>query len=223
MMIFNKKIVSRLFLFTVLLLGITANARNNRDRSMEFYFVPQYIKGNTLDFRGEAKADIDSSVSFGFGFGYNFTPNWNLGLLFSYAEADYMGKYYDSAAGEYIANRHTLYTSSINIVGTYYFLDGNFSPFVSGHIGYTHTNTGIGNGEIYVGCPPFYDPYWGPCLPYEGAYTDNSMNYGAFVGVRYDFDNRFFIKGSVGTNIIDYNSQNRADFTVYQITLGSTF
>jgi len=44
-----------------------------------------------------------------------------------------------------------------------------------------------------------------------------------FVGVRYDFENNFFLKAAVGTNIIDYNSKNSADFTIYQITLGSTF
>ena len=210
-----KKIVTSAF---VVLLGTSLYA-GNRNKSMEFYFTPQYIDGKNLDFGGEVKADIDSSVSFGFGLGYNFTPNWNLGVLFSYAEADYEATYYDKN-GDLDTNRHTLYTSSINLVGTYNFMDGDFTPFVSGHIGYTHTNTGISNGEYYWGCDPFY---WGPCFPYEGAYTDNSMNYGGFVGVRYDFDNHFFIKGAVGVNVIDYNSQNSADFIVYQITFGSTF
>jgi len=212
-----KKIAKTAFITTIFWSTLYAG---NRDKTMEFYIVPQYIEAKSLDFNGESKADIDSSVSFGLGFGYNFTPNLNLGMLFSYAEADYDGRYYDSSVGQYVTKRHTLYTSSINVVGTYYFLDGDFTPFVSAHVGYTHTNTGIGNGQIYVGCPPFY---WGPCLPYEGAYTDNSLNYGGFAGVRYDFDGGFFLKGAVGVNVIDYNSQNRADFTVYQITLGSTF
>jgi len=191
---------------------------------MEFYFVPQYIDNKVLNFESGAKADIDSSVSFGLGFGYNFTPNWNLGLLFSYAEADYKGRYYKD--GEWQTQRHTLYTSSINFVGTYNFMDGDFTPFVSGHIGYTYTNTGIDNGEDYISCYPPTFPYPYPpgyCYPYNGAYTDNSMNYGGFAGVRYDFDNHFFIKAAVGVNIIDYNSQNSADFTIYQLTLGSTF
>jgi len=219
MMIFKTSIKS----LTLLLFLSTLLHAGNRNRSMEFYFIPQYIEGKTLDFGGEVKADIDSSVSFGLGLGYNFTPNWNLGLLFSYAEADYDGSYYDEN-GDLAHKRHTLYTSSINLVGTYNFLDGDFTPFVSGHIGYTYTNTGISNGEYYWSCPPPIYPFPpGYCYPYEGAYTDNSMNYGGFVGVRYDFDNHFFIKAAVGVNIIDYNSQNSADFTIYQITLGSTF
>jgi outer membrane protein W len=217
MMIFKKSVAALLlvFLATTLFAG-------GRDRKMEFFFIPQYIDGKNLDFNGGAKAEIDSSVSFGFGFGYNFDANWNLGLLFSYAEADYDGTYDNNGTLE--TNRHTVYTSSINLVGTYNFLRGNFTPFVSGHIGYTHTNTGISNGEIYIGCPPYYDPLFpGYCYPYEGAHTDNSLNYGGFAGVRYDFDNGFFLKGAVGVNVIDYNSHNLADFTLYQLTLGSTF
>jgi len=212
-----KKIVTSAF---VVLLGTSLYA-GNRNKSMEFYFTPQYIDSKNLDFNGEAKAEIDSSVSFGFGLGYNFTPNWNLGVLFSYAEADYDGTYYNKDEGKLVTEPHTLYTSSINLVGTYNFMDGDFTPFVSGHIGYTHTNTGIDNGEDYMSC---YPGYWYPyCGVFDGVYTDNAMNYGGFVGVRYDFDNHFFIKGAVGVNVIDYNSQNSADFTVYQITLGSTF
>jgi len=219
MMTFKKIAIGSL---TVLIVT-SLYAKNNRNKSMEFYFVPQYIDSKVLNFESGAKADIDSSVSLGFGLGYNFTPNWNLGLLFSYAEADYEGTYYDES-GSWQTKRHTLYTSSINLVGTYNFMKGAFTPFVSGHIGYTHTNTGIDNGEDYISCPPPMYPYPpGYCYPYDGAYTDNSVNYGGFAGMRYDFDNRFFMKAAVGVNHIDYNSQNSADFTIYQLTLGSTF
>jgi hypothetical protein len=206
--------------FSFLVLFVTSSLyAGSRDKTTEFYITPQYSSSKTLTFDGDTSVDIDDSFGILFGFGYNFTPNWNLGVMFGYAEADY-DAYYKDDHGNPTTDNFTLYTSSINVVGTYNFMRGAFTPFVSAHLGYTYTNTGIDNGEDYFYCDPWG---WGPCYIYDGAHTKNSFNYGGFVGVRYDFKNSFFMKGAVGTNVIDYNSNNNSNFTMYQITFGSTF
>jgi outer membrane protein W len=198
-------------------LGSTLDA-GSRNKSLEFYFTPQYIDAKVLHFGEVATADIDDSLSFGFGVGYNFDPHFELGAYFSYADADY-NLYYKNENGGDEVSRHRLYTSSINVVGTYHLLKGDFTPFVSAHLGYTYTNTGISNGEEYWNCWPWY-----PCYPYSGSYTDNSMNYGASLGLRYDVEEfnsyNWFVKAEVMKNRIDYDTTSNADFTVYQLSIG---
>lgn len=205
--------------FILALLIFSLAEAKSRDKTTEFFFVPQYSASQTLKFENGTKAEIDEGFGFGFGFGYNFNPNFEVGILFSYTEADYTA-YYKDKNGENIHSRHNLYTSGINLLGTYNILKGDITPFVSVNGGWTYTNTGIDNGEDYIACDPFY--YYGFCGVYSGSHTDNSFNYGASIGMRFDF-RKWFLKGSYGINVIDYDSTNDAKFDIFQITVGSSF
>jgi hypothetical protein len=217
-MMISRGIKSAIFLCAFGAVSVYGGSRN---QTTEFYFTPQYIDSNVLHFGDVATADIDDSLSFGFGGGYNFNPHFNLGGYFSYADADYNLHYKNENGGNEVS-RHRLYTSSINLIGTYNLLEGDFTPFVSGHVGYTYTNTGISNGEEYWDCWP-----WGPCYPYSGSYTDNSLNYGASIGVRYDIQEYshydWFVKAAVVRNRIDYDTTSNADFTIYQFSIGVVY
>jgi hypothetical protein len=210
-MIFRKIVLFLLF--------ISALYGGNRDKSVEFFFTPQYIDSQVLNFDNGAKADIDSGFGFGFGFGYNFNPYFEVGVLFSYADADYTA-YYKDKNGDDTTSRHSVYTSGINFLATYNILKGDITPFVSINGGWTYTDTGIDNGEDYYYCDPYY-PY-GYCGIYNGTHSDNSFNYGASVGMRFDFK-RWFLKASYGKNVIDYDRTNDAKFDIYQVVIGSVF
>ncbi len=50
-----------------------------------------------------------------------------------------------------------------------------------------------------------------------------AVNYGAGLGLRYDFNRKVYIKGGVSKNILDINSTNTPDFIMYQFIFGLMF
>jgi hypothetical protein len=222
MMTFKQKMVAISLLAATLVYG------GDRAGKPEFFFVPQYSNSQTLHFEGGAKAEVDGGFGLGFGFGYNFSDYLEGGILFSSIRADYTG-YYKDENGADQKMRETLYTSGINLIGTYNILRGNITPFISANIGWTYTNTGISNGEYYSSpCYPYYPGYPGyPYYPggcvFEGTHDDNSFNYGAAIGMRFDFRRGFFMKGSYGINVVDYSSTSDGKYGIFQLTLGSRF
>lgn len=206
-------------LVLLLALGLSAHAKELRDQSWEFFFSPQYTESKTLEFGHGSKAEINSRGGFNFGFGYNFNANMQLGMTFSSSSGNYKGTRVKEDGSKKVFTSN-MYTSSMDITGTYNFIDGPFTPYVTGNFGFTYIDSGVSVEESPEYC--YWDPWWGyRCSSI--TYTDTVLNYGASAGVRYDFKNRLFVKAGVGINYLDVDSTNSADFVVYDITIGSSF
>jgi len=210
-----KKIVVVL----LLVLAVSANAKELRDQSWEFFFSPQYIESKTLEFGHGSKADINSRGGFSFGFGYNFDAKMQLGMTFSSSSSNYKGTRVKEDGSKTVFTSN-MYTSSMNIEGTYNFIDGPFTPYVTGSFGLTYIDSGVAveDGPEYC----YWDPWWGRVC-HSITYTDTVFNYGGSAGLRYDFPNRLFVKAGVGINYLDVDSTNSADFIVYDLTIGLSF
>jgi len=115
-----------------------------------------------------------------------------------------------------------LYTSTLDFGFTYNLLSGPFTPYISANIGSTYVDSGVPTGNIVTGC--WWDPWWGyVCTPQAQTYTSTVINYGAGIGLRYDFSRKLYIKGGVAKNYLDINSSNTPDFTSYQFIFGFMF
>ncbi len=208
-------------LLLILLSASILSADNSRSEKWEFFFTPMFIDSNEVSFDGGSKVDINSRSGFGIGFGYNFNEHLELSLLFASSNANYRGTIVneDGSQEDYSSN---IYTSSFNIAGTYNFIDGPLTPYITGVIGSTYVDSGVYTGRVGSGC--YWDPWYGYiCSPYAETYTSTKLNYGASVGVRYDFDNMLYLKAGAGKNWIDFSGSSSNDFTVYDITIGATF
>ncbi len=155
--------------------------------------------------------------------GYNVNEHIELNLLLSSSSANYTGtRVPDDGSNtpeEFAAN---LYTSTINFGFTFNLLKTPFTPYISGNISSTYIDSGIPTGNLGTAC--WWDPWRGYIRsPTAQTYTSTRFNYGAEVGLRYDFSRKFFIKGGIGENLIDINSSNTANFISYRFIFGLMF
>ncbi|HHH73086.1 MAG TPA: hypothetical protein ENL04_04615 [Sulfuricurvum sp.] len=195
-----------------------------RSGSWEAYLGGQYVSGERIDFDGGAKADLNDRAAFLFGFGYNFDNHLNLGAMFGSSSANYRGTSVcpetskECTPGETETFTASMYTSQFNLTGTYNFMEGKFTPFVQGNLGFTYIDSGSRSGDGYC----YWDPWWGyQC--YGTNYTETRFNYGAQVGLRYELGYAAFIKAGVGLNYIDLSHATNPGFTVYNLVIGMKF
>jgi len=214
----------RLVFISLSLVCINVNAvTNSRAQKWEFFLAPQFTNSKLLQFEGGAEADINERSSLGFGFGYNLNANIELDVQFSSSNGNYTTTAVPANPIELpIKGSASLYTSNINFGFTYNFLSAPFTPYVSANIGSTYIDSGIPTGNIGTFC--YYYPYYGyVCGPIAETYTSTEFNYGAGIGLRYDFNRKVYIKGDVAKNYIDINSSNTPDFTTYRFIFGFMF
>ena len=195
----------------------------SRSEKWAFVLAPQFTNSKLLQFDNGAEADINERSSLGFGFGYNFDHHIELSLLFAASNANYTGtRIADDASNTPEKFTSNLYTSKMEFGFTYNLLRSAFTPYISANIGSTFIDSGIPTGNIGTVC--WWDPWWGYiCSPSAQTYTSTEFNYGAGIGLRYDFNRKLYIKGGIATNIININSRNTADFTTYQFIFGFMF
>ncbi len=189
---------------------------SDRKRTWDFYLPLIYTAGAKIDGQQGAGVDIDDGFGLGFGVGYNFGDHLQLGGLFNWSSRSYEA----TAVGEDgSTNRYSnkLETSTIAINGTYYILDSNITPYVSGMIGYTFADTNIQNAPASDYC--WYDPWWGyVCTEYVPTKTEDGMSYGAGLGIRFDISRQFSMQGSYNKTWIDFdNAAGTSDFDTWRL------
>jgi len=221
------KAASTLLLFVSM--NVDAAFLDSRAEKWEFFLSPTITNSKVLQFDNGAEADINKRSSLGFGFGYNVNRHIELTVLFSSSNSNYSGTRIidNNPEDPNIPNgpqkfSSNLYTSSLDFGFTYNFLSTPFTPYISANIGSTYIDSGVPTGNIVTGC--WWDPWWGyVCTPQAQTYTTTAINYGAGIGLRYDFNRKLYIKGGVAKNYLDINSSNTPDFTSYQFIFGFMF
>lgn len=183
-----------------------------------FYLPLSYSEGATIDGPGGSSVDLNDDFGFGFGAGYNFNDHFQLGGMFNWNSRSY-----DATAirddGSRARYSNYMETSTIGLNGTYYILDKNFTPFVSGMLGYTWVDTNIQNGPASGYC--WWDPWWGyVCSEYVPTKTESDWSYGLGLGVRYDFNQSFSMQFSYNKSWIDFeNASSTPDFDTWRLDL----
>ncbi len=220
------KTVTSLSKFTLILLslvGFNAEATfyDSRIQKWEFYLAPQITNSKDIQFNNGAQASLNQRSSIGFGIGYNINSHIELSMDFSSSNSNYTSTSIpEDTSLQPVTNTHSLYTSSINFGFTFNFLSTAFTPYVTANAGSTYIDSGILTGNIGTGC--WWYPYWGyVCGPVAQTYTSTEFNYGAALGLRYDFNRKLYIKAQAGKNYLD--TGNTPDFTTYRFIFGFMF
>lgn len=209
----------------ILLAVISTNVHSafydSRVEKWEFYLAPQLINAKDIQFDNGAQASLNKRSSIAFGFGYNINSHIELSLDFATSNANYTSTSIPEDPSQTpVTNTHSLYTSSINFGFTYNLLSTPFTPYVTGNVGSTYIDSGILTGNVGTGC--WWYPYWGyVCGPVAQTYTSTELNYGAALGLRYDFNRKLYIKGQAGKNYLD--TGNTPDFITYRFVFGFMF
>ena len=172
---------------------------NNGNGSVEFSIPINYTKTTTVEANGYS-TKVDAALNSGFGIAYNINDNFQVNGTFSWGNRNYNVQ--NLPPGSINSGTGTLSTSSLQMNAVWYFMPGDFTPFVSAGFGSTFIDTNIPNGSSSGTC--YWDPYYGyVCGTYYPTKSSTNISYGGGLGVRYDFSRQFALQGSLNRMYID--------------------
>jgi len=198
--------ILKLFLAVLAGLALYAPAAQAGDRgkggagSLEFSVPLNYTSSSTITGQNGSSANINAALSMGFGMGYNINDNFQVNGQFLWSQRNYSVQ--STPVGVGSQYNGTMYTSSLQLNAVYYFMAGDFTPFVQGGFGSTYVDSNIPNGSGSSSC--YWDPYWGyVCGTYQPTKTSTNISYSAGLGARYDINRQFAMQGSYNKFYID--------------------
>jgi opacity protein-like surface antigen len=178
-----------------------ANRGNNGAGSLEFNVPLNYMGSNTTNGENGSSLTTNAAFGLGFGMGYNFNDNFQINGQFSWGARNYKADIYNTTTPGIETYSNTLYSSTLSVNAVYYFMSGDFTPFVSGGIGSTFLDSNIvDTSSTPGGC--YYYPYWGYSC-YTPTKTSTNVTYTYGLGVRMDVNRGFAIEGSWNQMYID--------------------
>ncbi len=181
--------------------GFTTVRPGGRGGNWEIFLPLSYSDFATIKGQGGSSVDINPYWGFGFGVGYNVSDNFQVNGTFTWASRSYEATIVQSD-GTTKKYNNFMDSSTLSLNGVYYFLNKDFTPFVSGGVGVTYVDTNIQNGASSTAC--YWDPWWGyVCSSYVPTKTENDISYNAGLGVRYDINRQFGLQGGYYRTWID--------------------
>ena len=196
----------------------TAVRPGGRAGSWDFLLPLTYSQSATIDGQNGSSVSLDDAWGLGLGFAYNFTDRFQLGGLWTWNSRYYTATTSGAGFGG-IGRNYTnwMSTSALSLNGTFYLLDGNFSPFVTGGIGFTYIDTNVPTGYS-GGSTCWWDPWWGyVCNSYTPTYSESDWTYNAGLGVRFDMNRQFALQGGYYKTWVELNNGTTPDFDIWRL------
>ena len=208
----------------LLFLAATALAQTPRGRS-EFYAGPVFTDGKSFSFEGGSSVRTDTGWGFLLGFGHKFNPKLSGAIELEWTTNDYRATVQPGIGNPNAAANvnGTLDSGTVRFLGTYHFMTGPFTPFVTAGLGWTYVDTNIPSGLPENVC--WFYPWVGQvCTGVTPTYATTRFSYNAGGGLRYDFGPNYFVRGLVNVQWIDFGgSFGTTDLTQYRIDFGLRF
>ena len=182
-----------------------------------------FMSSTDADFKGGTTADFESDTGFRLGLGYHLSENLEIGASLGFGQRDYEADIAGDEVGEIFRVKGDLDYTSFVVNGTYNFMSGAFSPFVTGGIGWSWVDTNIATEPPQTGC--WWDPWWGyVCTTFQDTRTLDGLTYQVGVGARYDFSDQFVLKASYRIDWIDFDqAEGTPDFDGFELSVGWKF
>ncbi|MBS3745223.1 MAG: porin family protein [Wenzhouxiangellaceae bacterium] len=165
--------------------------------------------------------DIDTGAGLGFSAGYNFTQNFALRFDGAWSRADYDAVLDTDAQGLLdISHRLSAFTGQVN--GVWNILDGAFTPYLQAGFGWSYIDSNVSDGPPVTGC--WWDPWWGYiCSDFYSTYDETNFSWNFGAGLRYEFNNRMFVRGGWEQLNIDGGKGVDPSFDAFRLELGWIF
>jgi opacity protein-like surface antigen len=208
-----------------LLVAAPAAAQSSRRAGhSEIYLAPTFTDGKSYSFEGGTTARTDTGVGITLGFAHNFSQRLSAGVDLVWSEQDYRATVQarpDTPNAPSQING-TLESSTLRFNGTYHLLESNFTPFVTGGLGWTFLDTNIPSGlpENVCWAYPWYGYY---CTSYVPTQSTTKFSYNVGAGVRMDVGRGVF-RFLVNSQWMDFGgSYGSSNVIQYRIDLGTKF
>jgi len=193
-----------------------------RSGTMESSFILKAQDSASIGYEGGSSVEIDSDYGMGFRFGFNYTPKLNLGFQFDWMSAPYTANLAPADdQSDPVKLRHKLDQWSGTVKGVYHFSEDKLTPYIEAGLGWTSIDSNIATGAPTTGC--WWHPWWGyVCDSWQSSYSDSSFSYEFGAGLRYEPNNRTFVRASLSRKWIDSDfASSKPDFYYAQIEIGA--
>jgi len=209
-------------LMLALIGGATAAYAQDREDRWEFTLGMFDQLGSDLDFDGGTTVATDDDFGFLTTVGYNFSDRLATSFNFQYAGIDYDANVIDEdgdAIG--ISGSFDTWALSANVVLN--LMEGPFTPYVGGGVGWTWIDTNVPTGLPDTVC--WWDPWYGYiCYTDYPTKTNDALSYQATLGLRYEFNDRTFMRFGYTSQWLDLdNSDSAPRFDVIGLEIGWLF
>jgi len=207
-----------------LLVAAPAAAQSSRAGKNEFYLGPVFTDGKNYSFEGGSSARTDTGLGLSLGFARNFNAHVTAGIELVWSEQDYRATVQPGVGNSNLAGQinGTLESSTIRFFGTYNLLASNFTPFVTGGLGWTYLDTNIPAGlpENVCWAYPWYGVY---CASYVPTQNTTKFSYNAGAGLRLDAGRGVF-RLLVNSQWMDFGgSYGSSNVIQYRLDFGTKF
>ena len=138
---------------------------------------------DTVEGLSGSKLDLSSRTGFQIGFDYFVSDKLSFGFDATWVRPNFEALLVpdDGSSPITISNRSDIFTGQLN--GTYNFVQGSFTPYVEGGLGWIYFDSNISDGSPVVGC--WWDPWCGYiCSDFYSSYNATNFSYGVGAGLR---------------------------------------
>jgi opacity protein-like surface antigen len=217
-------ILKKLLFIAALLAAATVQAQSTRGGRSEFYLAPVFTDSKNYTFDGGSTAKSDTGYGLTLGYAFNFDQHTSLGIEAAWSNIDYRATVQPGVGNNNTAVNvnGTMETWTVRFLGNYYFMEGNFTPFVTGGLGWSYIDTNIPTGLPQNVC--WYYPWYGTsCASYVPTQTSTKFSYNAGLGLRMEMG-KGFIRALVNEQWADVGgSYGSTSWTQYRIDFGVKF
>lgn len=198
-------------------------AHADRDTGWEFGGELLYQTSQDIEFEGGSSVSTDSDVGFALTFGYRINAHLEVQMGLDWTTVDYDATILGGTGNNNLAVtiEGEMETLTPRIGVNYNFIDGPFTPYVSGVIGYSFIDTNIPDGPPQIGC--WWDPWYGEvCTAWQETRSVDEFMYGVGAGVRWDASDTLSFHLGYEKHWLDFSqAESGADFD--QFKLGIAF
>lgn len=214
----------KLVLLVLVLAAAPALAQSRRAETNEIYIGPVFTDGKSYSFEGGTTARTDTGVGLNIGFARNFDAHLSAGVDLTWSEQDYRANVQPGPANPNAPSQinGTLESSTLRFFGTYNLLTSNFTPFVTGGLGWTYLDTNIPSGlpENVCWAYPWYGYY---CTSYVPTKNTTKFSYNVGAGLRLDAGRGVF-RFLVNSQWMDFGgSYGSSNVIQYRLDVGTKF
>jgi opacity protein-like surface antigen len=195
------------------------------DRDFGWEFGGELIYQDSADFDSDegSSASLDSDIGIALTFGYRFNERLELTFGLDWNNIDYTADIVAEDVplvpdGTIIGVDGEMESFTPRVGVNFNFMEGPFTPYVSGMIGYAFIDTNIPDGPPSTGC--YWDPWYGQiCGTWQSTRSLEEFTYGVGLGVRYDVNDAWSLRFGYDKRWIDANGSPDLDQIKFGVSI----
>jgi opacity protein-like surface antigen len=180
--------------FCTVLTFVFSVAHAERDAGWEFGGEAVYQFSQDIDFDGGSFASLEDDIGLAVVFAYRFNSRLDLQFSLDWNTVDYditvapgsVGLLGFSAKGD-------LESFTPRVALNFNILEGDFTPYVTGGVGWSFIDTNIPDAPPETAC--WWDPWWGYyCGTFQSTRSIDELTYDLGAGLRWDVSDTIALK-----------------------------